>query len=360
MIWLEEFARPNEYGRSVKGIHGIGVVGSGFMGRTWAEVTRLGSGTPLRAVAGGRRSAKLAADYGVDHETSVDNLVARPDIDVVIITTPPKLHEPHTAAAAASGKHVLVEKPMAYDLGQAKAMVDACARAGVRLAVVSQHRFRNSPMAAKKLIDDGAIGVVRMARVTGIEAWWDMTETQDEWKLDQTQQKVFADWGAHGCDILRWLVGSDPQSVFCQYASYSDSPPPGQSVFAQYRFANNVMASVWMTYEVPPPRFGSAMQYLVTGSQGIVEFDAYGEVRLGRGDSWQTVYQQPAFDPLDPVSAGRLEAYRRELADLVDAIETGGSPAVDGREGLITQRMLDGAELSASTGKLVALEEAAW
>jgi predicted dehydrogenase len=102
------------------------------------------------------------------------------------------------------------------------------------------------------------------------------------------------------------------------------------------------------------------MQYLVTGSEGIVEFDAYGEVRLGRGDSWQTVYQQPAFDPLDPVSAGRLEAYRRELADLIDAIETGGSPAVDGREGLITQRMLDGAELSASTGKLVALEEAAW
>lgn len=329
------------------------------MGRTWAEVTRLGDGTTLRAVAGGRRSEKLAADYGVDHEADVSDLVARSDIDLVIITTPPNVHEAQTVAAASAGKHVLVEKPMAYDVAQATAMVEACETADVRLAVVSQHRFRNSPMSAKRLIDSGAIGSVRMARVTGIESWWDMTLTQDEWKLDPRQQKVFADWGAHGCDILRWLVASDPVEVFAQSASYTDSPPPGQSVFAQYRFASGVLASVWMTYEVPPPRFGSAMQFLITGSEGIIEFDAYGEVRLGTERGWETVYSQPAFDPLDPVSAGRLEAYRRELEDLVAAIDSGEAPSVSGREGLRTQQMLDGAEESAASGVPVVLRQEA-
>jgi UDP-N-acetyl-2-amino-2-deoxyglucuronate dehydrogenase len=343
----------------VEAKHGIGIVGSGFMGRTWAEVTRLGGGTPLRAVAGGRRSEKLAADYGVDHGADVRDLVERADIDLVIITTPPNVHEAQTAAAASAGKHVLVEKPMAYDAGQAAAMVEVCKEAGVHLAVVSQHRFRNSPMAAKRLIDSGAIGVVRMARVTGIESWWDMTLTQDQWKLDPRQQKVFADWGAHGCDVLRWLVGSTPLEVFCQSASYTDSPPPGQSVFAQYRFASGVLASVWMTYEVPPPGFGSAMQFLVTGSEGIIEFDAYGEVRLGDKDGWRTVYSQPAFDPLDPVSAGRLEAYRRELDDVVAAIESGQPPTVSGLEGLVTQQMLDGAEDSAASGLPVMLGQEA-
>ena len=51
---------------------------------------------------------------------------------------------------------------------------------------------------------------VRMVRVTGVDHWWDMTETADEWKLDAAQMRVFDDWGAHGCDVLRWLVGSRP------------------------------------------------------------------------------------------------------------------------------------------------------
>jgi predicted dehydrogenase len=117
------------------------------------------------------------------------------------------------------------------------------------------------------------------------------------------------------------------------------------------------MASVWMSYEVPEPRLGSALQLLICGSKGMVDVDAYGAVRLGAGGAWTTVYEQQPFDPLDPVSAGRLEAYRRELDDLVRAVETGVPPLVNGREGLATQRMLDAVETCALTGLPVDLTE---
>ena len=329
---------------------GIGIVGGGFMGRTWSQVARMAPGTPLRAVAGGRRAAGLARDYGVPEEPTVEQMLARADVDVVIITSPPRAHLEQVVAAAAAGKHVLVEKPMAPNAADCRTMVTACRDAGVALAVVSQHRFRNSPRAAKELIDSGAIGTLRMVRVTGVDHWWDMTETADEWKLDADQMRVFDDWGAHGCDVLRWLVGSRPVSAFAQSAHYSGTGPDAQSVMAQYRFEDGVMASVWMTYEIPRPGLGSALQFLVTGSEGLIDVDAYGEVRLGKHDKWETIYSQPAFDPLDAVNAVRLEAYRRELDDLIDSARNGTAPVVNGDEGLMTQIMLDAVASSARTG----------
>ena len=336
---------------------GIGVVGGGFMGRTWSQVAQLAPGTPLRAVAGGRRAAGLARDYGVPEEPSVDALIQRADVDLVIITSPPRAHLDQVLAAARAGKHVLVEKPMAPAAEDCRAMVAACRDAGVTLAVVSQHRFRNAPLAAKQLIDSGAIGPVRMVRVTGVDHWWDMTETADEWKLDTEQMRVFDDWGAHGCDVLRWFVGSRPVTAFAQSAHYSGAGPDAQSVMAQYRFDNGVLASVWMTYEIPRPGLGSALQFLVTGSEGLLDVDAYGEVRLGKDDKWETVYSQPPFDPLDAVNSIRLEAYRRELDDLVAAAENGTDPLVSGVEGVRTQLMLDAVASSARTGVPVPIEQ---
>lgn len=337
--------------------YGIGVIGGGFMGRTWSQVTRMGPATPLRAVAGGRRAAGLARDFGVPEEPSVEQLIARDDVDIVIITSPPLAHPEQVIAAARAGKHVLVEKPMARDAAAGRAMVQACAQAGVQLAVVSQHRFRNSPRAAKALIDDGVIGELRMVRVIGVDHWWDMTESQDEWKLDAGQMTVFDDWGAHGCDVLRWFVGSAPTLAFALSARYSDTGPPGQSTMATYQFANGVMAQVWMTYEVPRPGLGSALQYQITGSDGLIELDAYGEVRLGRDDEWTTAYVQPPFDALNPVDPLRLEAYRRELDDLLEAIRNDSPPLVSGADAVLTQLMLDAVSESARTGAPVRIPE---
>jgi UDP-N-acetyl-2-amino-2-deoxyglucuronate dehydrogenase len=337
----------------------VGVVGSGFMGRTWSEVAaNHAAGTTLVAVAGGRRAADLAADYGVPLDGSPEALIARTDVDLVVLASPPAVHRVQALAAAAAGKHILVEKPMAQDGAECAAMVDACRTAGVRLSVVSQHRFRDTPAAARRLIADGAIGDVRMIRLTGAEVgWWDLKARGDEWKLDPAQQTAWASWSAHGCDLIRWLSGSEPVRAYARITNFSGDPPDvGQSAMAHYRLRSGAIVQVLMTYETPKPGLPSNWEFVIVGSAGILRLDPYGQLRLGRGDDWEVVAEMPAFDPLDANDPIRLRAYAWQLEDLVAAIREGHDPLVSGEEGRRTTAMLTAAEASARTGAAVALD----
>jgi predicted dehydrogenase len=129
---------------------GVGMVGSGFMGLTYAEaIARHVTGARLVAVAGGSRAAKLAAEYGVPAEPTVEALLARRDVDAVVLATPDQVRRELTEKAAAAGKHVLAEKPMAPTVADCDAMIAACARAGVTLAVVKTERYRKITRRAK-------------------------------------------------------------------------------------------------------------------------------------------------------------------------------------------------------------------
>jgi predicted dehydrogenase len=333
---------------------GFGVIGTGFMGRTWAGVIdRHVEEARLVAVAGGSRAAQLAGDHGVP-ALGTDELLARPDVEAVVVATPVPSHRPLVEAAAGAGKHVLVEKPMTGTVADAEAMVAAADAADVRLAVVSQHRFRAAPREAKRLIDEGRIGRIRMIRVTGPTAGWDVPT--DSWQADRAQVSPYADWGAHACDLVRWLSGSEAETVYAQFGTYTDTPPIEQSAMAQYRLASGVLVQVWLTYEIPPPGLGSAMQLLVTGSDGMLDLDSYGTVRLATPDSdWAEVFRQPPFDPLNADDPIRLGAYADELRDVIGAIREGRDPIVSGREGARTTAMLEAAERSAASGEALRL-----
>jgi predicted dehydrogenase len=324
------------------------------MGQTWARViARHVPEARLVAVAGGRGAAGLADQHDVEASTP-DVLFTRADIDAVLIATPVPSHRPLVEAAARGAKHVLVEKPMTGTRADADAMVAAADAAGVRLGVVSQHRFRGAPMAARAAIDAGRIGRIRMVQVFGPNAGWDIPA--DAWASDRAQVSPYMDWGAHACDIVRWLTGSEAALAFAQFATYTDVPPADQSAMAHYTLADGVMVQVWLTYELPEPSLGSAMQLLITGSDGIIELDSYGTVRLGTpGSGWSTIFEQPAFDPLDPDDPVRLQAYASQLRDLIEAIAEGRDPAVSGREGAQTTSMLEAAERSAASGQTVRL-----
>ena len=106
---------------------GFGLLGSGFMAHTYAE--SLAKHVPdghLVAVAEGTRAPALAAEYGVDHVASAAELLARDDIQAALICTPHSTHRALTEAAAAAGKHVYIEKPMAVTLADCDAMIAAC------------------------------------------------------------------------------------------------------------------------------------------------------------------------------------------------------------------------------------------
>jgi len=334
----------------------FGIVGSGFMGHTWAEVAaNHAAGATLVAVTGGRRAAALATDYGVDLEPSIESLLGRDDIDAVVLATPPATHRSQALLAAQAGRHLLVEKPMAQSVAECAEMVAACRAADVRLSVVSQHRFRDSPVAAKRLIETGRVGEVRMIQLTGAEVgWWDLAARGDEWKIDPGQQTPYASWGAHACDLIRWFSGADAALAFARITNFSGRPPGiGQSAAVIYEMTSGVLVQVTMSYEFPKPGLTPAWPWLIVGSEGMIQLDPYGVVRLGSGDTWETISEQGPFDPLDAVDPIRLGAYRRQLEDLIAAIDDGRDPLVSGEEGRRTTAMLDAAERSASTNEPV-------
>ena len=333
---------------------GVGVVGSGFMGRTWCNVAQRTDGAHFVGVGGGRRAPALADDLGCRLFADVDELLKSPDVQLVVLTSPPAAHAAQTVAAAANGKAVLVEKPMAQNVEECVRMVEACDSAGTVLAVVSQHRFRAAPRAAEALVRAGEIGSITMARVVGpASGWWDVEKTQDAWKLDPSQQTAFASWGAHACDLLRWLLADEPDLAFALFAQYSDDPPPGRSAMATYRFRGGAMAQLWMSYDIPRPGLGSGLQLFLVGTDGMLDVDCYGDVRLGKGDDWTMVYQQPPFDATDPIDPLRLEAYSGELRDVLGAMASRRRPLVDGHEGVATTAMLEAAEQSARLARSV-------
>ena len=135
-------------------------------------------------------------------------------------------------------------------------------------------------MAAKAAIEAGRIGDIRMIRVFGPNAGWDIPADS----LELGSRPGVAVHGL-GRPRLRHRPLARPAReatlAFAQFASYTDIPPTDQSSMAHYTLDGGVMVQIWLTYELPEPSLGSAMQLLITGSKGIIELDSYGTVRLG-------------------------------------------------------------------------------
>ena len=312
----------------------FGIVGSGGMGQTWAEVAaNCVPGAALAAVWGGRNAGALASAHGVPSESSLEDLLARNDVDAVAITTPQETHAEFAIAAARAGKHLFVEKPMSLTVTEADAMVEAAAAAGVTLAVVSQHRFRPTPLAARTAIGRGDLGALRMVEARGAMAWPAYRRDRAPW----------VELGAHLCDLLRWLVGSEPVDVSARVGTFGAAAAFPQTVMATFAFASGVLARIWLTFELPEPGLGSQVEFTIVGSEGMLELDSYATARLATKDGWRVLAEQPHGNPDDPFDAVRLQSYADQLRDFVDAVATGRDPAVDGLAGRTTMAMLESA-----------------
>lgn len=333
---------------------GVALIGSGFMGRTWANVTNALPNATLRGVHGGSRASQLAADARCRHYEHLDDMLGDPSADLVIIASPPPFHAKAAVKAAEAGKSVFVEKPMANSIEECDEMVAACERAGVRLGVVSQHRFREGPRRAYDLVRSGGIGELSMIRVLGASTgWWDVSVTKDPWTLDPEQQGAYAGWGSHTCDLLRWFTGSDADLTFALFGHYQPEPPPDRSAMVTYRFVSGSMAQVWMTYDLPQPGLGSVMQFLIVGTEGLIRMDSYGLTEVARSGRWENVYEQARIDTTDPANPLRLRAYSAHLQDMVNAVAEGHAPQISGADGRAVVSMLVAAEKSARSGQSV-------
>ena len=333
---------------------GFGIIGTGMMGGTYAEAMRAQAPhARLVAVTGGKRAAALAAEYRVPAEPTPAALLARPDIDAVVIATPHTTHLPLATLAAAAGKHVYLEKPMALSVAECDAIIDACRTAGVRLTVASQSRYNDISIRAKALIDDGTVGRIRMFRVTSPTVGWDVPA--DGWFVDPAEGGAYLDWGPHGCDTLRWFTGSEATQAFGMMANFGDIPAVDPSAMVSYRLASGAMAQFWMSYEIPAPGLGSYMQWLCVGDEGMLELTR-DVLKVGRGDAWTVDLELPAWDwTVDPKAPRRIGMPARQVDQFPSAIIDGTQHDISGEDGRAAIEMCEAAIRSARTGQALAI-----
>lgn len=170
----------------------------------------------VRLVAAADPSAAARTRFTVDFDApahdSVEALCADPRVQVVYVATPHQLHREHVALAAAAGKHVLVEKPMAITLEECQAMVDDCARAGVHLIVGHSHSFDAPILRLHALVRSGRFGRVRMIHAMNYTDFLYRPRRPEELDTRAGGGVVFSQ-GAHQIDIVRLLGGGRLRSV---------------------------------------------------------------------------------------------------------------------------------------------------
>ena len=337
---------------------GFGLIGSGFMAHTYAQ--SLAKHVPdghLVAIAEGTRAPALAAEYGVDVMPDAAALLARDDVQAALICTPHSTHRALTEAAARAGKHVYIEKPMAVTLADCDAMIAACRDAGVLLDVNHVTRHRASPVAAKRLIDDGRIGELRIVRI--LSSVIEYVPADHGWAHKAGEGGAWLDMGVHLFDALRWFTGSEVEVIFANVRDFAGDPHQRRTSLAEVVLRNGVIVQMLISFEVPPPGLGSQSQWTFIGSEGIVESDSYGKVRLGRGDGWEEIYEMPPFAlNADVYSPIRLAAFAEQTQQFAQAVQAGfaaAGPGFHGADGRAAVEAVEAGLRSSDSGQAVRL-----
>lgn len=192
----------------------LGVAGLGRAFTIMLPTFSLDPRIELVAAADPRREAgeKFAEDFGARAYGSVEELCADPEVEAIYVATPHQLHAAHVRAAAANGKHVLVEKPLAVTIAECRAMIDAAAAAAVHLIVGHSHSFDAPYRRAQEIIASGSVGPLGMITALNFSDFMYRPRRPEELITAQGGGVIFSQ-GAHQIDIVRMIGGGRVRSV---------------------------------------------------------------------------------------------------------------------------------------------------
>ena len=251
--------------------------------------------------------------------TELDSLLADENLDAVLIATPDKLHAPQAIAAARAGKHVLTEKPMATDLVEAQAMVEACDKAGVTLAVAYHLRWHAGHRKLAEAVHAGRLGTVRHMRVQ----WTFLAQDDQNWRATSEVGRWWglAGVGTHCLDQVRWFMQPSCGEIVVQKNLISREVwkgPHDETALVSLAFESGATAEICSSVLFNAPKrmeiYGSDTYAVCDDTLGP---HGAGTISIGG----------------EPIDYEVVDPYAGEIADFVAAVRDGRSPEVDGREG---------------------------
>jgi len=343
--------------------HGFGIIGCGVIAEFHARALREIEGARVVAtfdVVPGR-AGKIAKLAGEDCRVydDMDRMLADPRVDVICVCTPSGAHRDPSVAAANAGKHVVVEKPLEITLSRCDAIIDAADANGVRLCAIFQSRFSAANVALKEAIDAGRFG--RLTLGDTYVKWWRTQEYYDSsgwrgtWQLDGGG--ALMNQAIHNVDLIHWLMG-DVESIQAMTGCLAhERIEVEDTAVATLRFKNGALGVIEATTGAYPGLLKRTEVHGDRGSARVEQDDItlWDFAEKLPGDEERVSRKQTlsggAADPKDISHAG----HREQLTDFLHAIDSGGSPRVDGRDGRKAVEIIRALYRSAKTGQPVKL-----
>ena len=365
---------------------GFGIVGTGVIATIHADAiatlpdARLVAVTDVAAGA----AAAFAAARGCPAEPDLGALLARPDVEVVCVCVPSGLHAVIGVQAANAGKHLVVEKPIDVSLDAADRLIDAARKAGVALTVISQHRFDPGLVELEHLLDSGALGRLVLGEASTkwyrTQAYYDSAAWRGTYTMDGGS---LMNQGVHYVDLLRGCMGP-PAEVIAACSTQAHQIEVEDTSLAVVRFASGAVGTILSSTAAFP---GFPQRLEITGTAGTVTVEdgrivrrtlaadtdpasgsasgsasvsASASASADAGSSAAAVAasadagSSAAAVAVDPAALD-VAGHAAQLADLLDAVDTGREPAVSGQSGRDALEIVLAVYESSRTGRPVNL-----
>lgn len=321
----------------------FGIVGCGVIGPTHAEAISSLADAQLVAVADPvvERAHKLAAKYNVTPYGDIQAMLERERLDVVTICTPSGEHGKHARQAMHTGRHVIIEKPIEISRVAIDEMLHTQQEMGVKLSVISQHRFDAATQQVYKLVQEQALG--RLVMGNALVPWWrsqayyNSGAWRGTWEFDGGG--VLMNQSIHSIDLLQWLMGP-VKSLYAYTDTLVHTMETEDVGVAVLRFANGALGTIAATTGAYP---GVTTRVEVFGDKGSasIENDQIGYLHLARdeqeaasdyGTNLQTARptQKGTGATAQNPAALSTHSHALQIADMIRAIRANGTPLVDG------------------------------
>ncbi|MEO6568944.1 MAG: Gfo/Idh/MocA family oxidoreductase [Opitutaceae bacterium] len=347
---------------AVSGTLGFGIVGVGMIADFHAQALAQVSGAKLVGVAtrNAENGRTFAAKHGLSFSTTdVHELIARPDVNVICVTTPSGAHLDPALAAIKAGKHVVIEKPMEITTERADQLIEAAAKAGVRLAPIFQARFGEGAKTVKTALEAGRFG--RLVLASAAVKWHRGAQYYSGWKGTLTLDGggALINQAIHAVDLLQWFAGMPAEVFSFKTRRVHTNIEAEDTASATLRFQNGALGTIEATTALWP---GWQRRLEICGENGSVALE---DDQITR---WDFREASPADDLIRAAKNGGVLGsgasapnaisfigHQRQLQDFVDAIASGRAPALDGAEGRKAVALIRALYQSSETGKAVTL-----
>ncbi|MFQ5740711.1 MAG: Gfo/Idh/MocA family protein [Acidobacteriota bacterium] len=338
----------------------VGIIGSGFVSTIHADSLKRCPDAELFAVASPTpgKARNLAAKFHLPHHfQDYRKILEMEEIDMVVIGVPNDLHCRIAVDAAAAGKHMVVEKPLCLNLGEADRMISAADRAAVKLMYAEELCFAPKYVRLKELLESGALGQPLLIKQSEKH---DGPHAPHFWDVERSGGGVTMDMGCHAIEFCRWILGRPPiTSVYAQMGTsvHAEKTHGDDNSILLLEFDNGV---VGLAEESWTKLGGMDDRAEVHGSQGV----AYADLLHGSAiETYSAVGYDYAVEKAGSTVGWTFTIFEeawnygfvQEMAHFVDCVKNDRQPLVTGEDGRAVLEAVFAAYASAAKGCKVRL-----